>query len=79
MVLEQGETVSVSYQLQIDSGTLELSIVDPDENEIWQHCFTEDAQDVFTFTAQVDGCYLVRLGQEEASGSYELVCKNTGS
>ncbi len=79
LVLEQGETVSVSYQLQVDSGTLELFIDDPDENEIWQQCFTEDTQDVFTFTAQVDGCYLVRIDQEEASGSYELVCKNAGS
>lgn len=79
LVLEQGETVSISYHLQVESGTLELSIVDPDENEIWQHCFTEDAEDAFTFTAQLDGCYLVRVSHEEASGSYELLCKNTGS
>jgi len=79
LVLEQGETVSISYQLQVESGTLELSIVDPDENEIWQHCFAEDAEDAVAFTAQVDGCYLVRVSHEDASGSYELVCKNTGS
>ena len=77
--LEQGEPVSISYQLQVDSGTLQLSIIDPEENEIWQQCFAEDAEDTFTFTVEMHGNYLISVDPEETSGSYDLVCKNTGS
>lgn len=79
LVLERGEQVSVSYTLLVDSGSIHLSLVDPEENAIWQQGFEENADDAFTFTAEMDGVYQVNVGCKKTRGGYRLVCKNTGS
>jgi len=70
--LESGESFTLSYNIEVEEGSLTLEMFDPEDNLVWENTFSEDAQDSFAFTPETDGRYELRVIGDETQGSFEL-------
>ena len=70
--LESGESFSLSYEIEVDKGSLTLELVDPEDQLVWEESFSEDAEDVFEFTPETSGRYRLLVIGDDTQGSFEL-------
>lgn len=71
--LEAGEQVSLSYEVVVDSGSLTLTLSDPDREVIWQEVFESDGSGVFSFGAELDGRYTLTTDGQETEGGFDII------
>ena len=70
--LESGESFSLSYDIEVDEGTLTLELVSPEDEPVWQESFSENAEDGFEFTPETTGRYKLLVIGDDTQGSFEL-------
>lgn len=66
--VKEGETVSVTVELNVEEGEMYVVIDDKDGNQL----FTTDENDTFEFTADSDTKLKATLCAEKAGGSYKI-------
>ena len=49
-----------------------LELVGPEDEPVWEESFSENAEDVFEFTAETSGRYQLRVIGDDTQGSFEL-------
>lgn len=70
--LDSGETFSLTFDIVVDEGSLTLTMIDPEDNQVWEETFSEDAQNSFEFTPETDGRYRLHIIGDETQGSFDL-------
>ena len=70
--LESGESFSLSYNIDVEEGSLALELIDPEKNPVWEESFSEDTEDVFEFTPETSGSYQLHVIGDDTQGSFEL-------
>ena len=70
--LDSGESFTLSYDIEVDEGSLTLELVDPQDELVWEESFSEHAEDVFEFTPESSGHYRLRVIGDDTQGSFEL-------
>ena len=70
--LESGKSFSLSYDIEVNEGSLTLELVNPEDEPVWEESFSENAEDVFEFTPETTGRYRLRVIGDDTRGSFEL-------
>jgi len=69
---QAGETIELDYDLEVERGTLAVSLVDPDGEDLWARTFEEEAQDVVRVEAQQGGRFRLNIEGESTRGGFEI-------
>jgi len=69
---QEGQTITLDYDVTVEKGTLVLAIVDPDGESLWEKPFREDGSDTVALTASRQGVYTIHIEGEDTSGSFDL-------
>jgi hypothetical protein len=70
--LDAGDTISLSYELEVEDGALTIQFLDPDGDAVWEETFLEDEENVFDFTAEASGRYSLIVAGDNAEGSFDF-------
>lgn len=70
--LDAGESFTLSYEVEVDDGSLTLQILEPGGDLVWEETYLEDADSTFDFTAENSGRYAIRIEGDQTQGSFEL-------
>jgi hypothetical protein len=70
--LDAGEQVALTYAVEVDSGSLTLTLTDPDREVIWQEVFERDGSGEFAFEAGLDGRYALTTDGQETQGGFDI-------
>jgi len=70
--LESGETLNLSYDVEVNKGTLTLQIQDPNHEVIWENAFTEDSSDSVMLLAEKAGKYTILIQGKRTGGSFAV-------
>lgn len=76
--LETGTTVTVHYDITVDSGSLTFTIEDPNGDDIFTVDLTEPLEDVHTFTPDEDGRYSFIVEGEGTEGAFLIAWDLSG-
>jgi methionine-rich copper-binding protein CopC len=66
------ETVELDYEVEVEKGTLALSLMDPEGEPLWEETFQEDAADVLSFSAPQSGRYELRIEGSSTEGAFDV-------
>lgn len=69
---DDGETVTLDYEADVERGSLTIRIEDPDDRQIWVESMDEDDEGAFEFTAEKSGIYTMIVVGNETRGSFEI-------
>ena len=67
-----GDTFRLSYDIEVNDGALNLELIDPDRDVVWQMTFLEDVNDVFEFIPETGGRYTLNVIGDGTNGGVEL-------
>jgi hypothetical protein len=70
--IDAGDTLSLSYDLNVKDGALSLQFVNPDGDTLWEETFLEDGEGVFDFTAEASGRYTLVVAGDNTEGNFDL-------
>jgi hypothetical protein len=70
--LAAGESVSLTYDLEISKGSITLQVIDPDRKVIWEEDFCEDGTGSTSIPAALEGKYQFVVLGEKTRGSFDL-------
>jgi hypothetical protein len=70
--LEDGETMELAYEVEVDDGALTIAVQDPDRRTVWEATLEEDARDQVEITAETAGRYNVVIWGAETKGSFDV-------
>jgi len=70
--LGAGESFALSYEVEVDEGSLTLQILDPGGDLVWEETYLEDTDSTFEFTPKNSGRYAIRIEGDQTQGSFEL-------
>jgi hypothetical protein len=76
--LGTGTTVTVHYDITVDSGALTFTIKDPNGEDIFTVDLKEPLEDVHTFTPDEDGLYRFIVEGEETEGAFLITWNLSG-
>ena len=69
---EDGQTITLDYDVTVKKGTLVLAIVGPDGESLWEEPLHENGSGTVTLTASEQGIYTIHIEGEDTSGSFDL-------
>lgn len=67
-----GDTLSLTYDLDVDDGALTIELVSPEGEAVWATSFLDDAEDMYEFTAQASGRYTLNIIGDDTEGGFDL-------
>ena len=67
-----GDTFRLSYDIEVNDGALNLELIDPDRDVVWQMTFLEDVNDVIEFIPETGGRYTLNVIGDGTNGGVEL-------
>jgi hypothetical protein len=70
--LNAGEQVSLTYAVEVSSGSLTLTLSDPAREILWQEVFEGDGSGEFTFESGLDGRYTLTAEGQETRGGFDI-------
>lgn len=70
--LDAGDTISLSYDVEVEDGALTIQFVDPDGDAVWEETFLENEENVFDFTAEASGRFSLIVAGDNAEGSFDF-------
>lgn len=68
--LEEGDTLVIDYQSEVDEGTLTLTVTDPEGNEVAS--LTADTEGTENVDAPQSGKYTIWIMGDKTGGSFEI-------
>lgn len=69
---EAGQTITLSYDVEVSKGSLGLALYAPDGTTLWEETFPADASDTVALRAPEDGRYTVRVVGVNTGGSFDI-------
>jgi len=70
--VESGETLEISYDVEVESGELRISLLNPDEEVVWEKDFMEAASDTATYQANEDGKLILIVEGVDTEGLFNI-------
>ena len=70
--VDDGETVSLDYQVTVEKGSLTIALERPDNTMYWENTFTQDASDAFLIETESEQCFELQITGEETGGSFDI-------
>ena len=70
--LDAGQTMTLSYEAEVDKGTLEILVLDPQSDEVWSVTLESDDSGRFEMTSGEGGNYVIRINAYDTGGSYKV-------
>ena len=70
--LNAGESFALSYEVEVDEGSLTLQILEPGGDLVWEETFLHDTDSTYDFTAKNSGRYTIGIEGDQTQGSFEL-------
>ena len=70
--LDAGDTFSLSYEVDVEDGALTIQFIDPDGDAVWEETFLEGEENVFDFTVEASGRYILVVTGDNAEGSFDF-------
>lgn len=69
---QSGETIELDYEVEVERGTLTLTLTDPDGEPLWEETFQEDAADALRLSAPQSGRYRLRIEGDSTQGAFDI-------
>ena len=69
---EDGQTITLDYDVAVKKGTLVLAIVGPDGESLWEEPLRENGSDTVTLTTSQQGVHTIHIEGEDTSGGFDL-------
>jgi hypothetical protein len=66
------ESVELDYEVEVEEGTLTLTLTGPDGTTLWEETFEEDAADVLRLNASQSGRYQLRIEGDSTRGAFDV-------
>lgn len=70
--LTAGETLTLTYDVEVKKGSLTLQFEDSDREIVWAETFLESAEDVYSYTAETSGRYTLTVIGDQTGGGFDL-------
>ena len=70
--LDAGESVILTYDIEVLEGSLTLQIEDPNGDSVWERTFNQNENSKLEFSSEMDGRYQINLIGYETEGSFDL-------
>ncbi len=70
--LNEGETLSLSYDLRVEDGALTLQLENPDGDILWEETFQENDKATVDFISEADGRVRLMVFGEETQGEFNF-------
>jgi len=69
---QEGQTISLDYDVTVEKGSLTLRLVAPDGESVWEKTYSQDGDESITLTAPQQGRYRLCVEGDGAGGSFGL-------
>ncbi|MGC9398327.1 MAG: hypothetical protein ACP5HM_04255 [Anaerolineae bacterium] len=69
---ETGEVIELTCDVTVEKGTLNMRIVTPDGERLWEETFDESDEVSATVTAPDDGLYTLRIAGDKTGGGFDI-------
>lgn len=69
---QAGETIGLDYDVDVEKGTLAITLLDPDRDALWARTFEEDVEDSVRIEAPQDGRFRLRIEGESTGGAFKI-------
>jgi hypothetical protein len=69
---EAGDTLTLEYDVQVDTGTLTLEIRSPRNRLLWDTSLQDNADDTVNLTLEQAGSYTISIKGDAAGGAFAL-------
>ena len=66
-----GETISLTYDMEINKGSLHLQVIAPNDTTVWEKMLLDSESDTVEFRVEQSGEYVLRIDADNAGGSME--------
>ena len=66
-----GETISLTYDMEINKGSLHLQVIAPNDTTVWEKMLLDSESDTVEFRVEHSGEYVLRIDADNAGGSME--------
>lgn len=66
------ETIELDYEVDVEKGTLALSLIDPDGEPLWEETFEDEATDTLRLNAPQSGRYQLRIEGDSTGGGFDV-------
>jgi hypothetical protein len=70
--LQEGETLTLTYEATVEKGTLTFEIQDPGQETVWSLALEQEDAGTVNLTAEQSGTYRILVQGQDAGGSFEL-------
>ena len=70
--IDAGDNFDLTYDVEVDDGSLRLELIDPDREKVWEASFLEDNEDLMSFRAEKSGRYTLWIIGDQTEGGFEL-------
>ena len=67
---QEGQVITLEYEIVVDEGVLTAQIVDPEGEALWSQAFREHTSGSTTFKTPQTGRYKVRVEAEQTAGRF---------
>lgn len=67
-----GQTLVLDYDVEVDNGTLGITVSDPENQALWDVSLHERARDAVHLDLDEGGSYTIRVEGDGAGGSFDL-------
>ena len=67
---QEGQVITLDYEIVVDEGVLRAQIVDPEGEALWSQTFREHASGSTTFKTPQAGRYRLRVEAEQTAGRF---------
>jgi len=69
---QAGETIGLDYDVDVEKGTLAMTLIDPDGDALWARTFEEDVEDSVRIDVPQDGRFRLRIEGESTGGGFKI-------
>jgi len=69
---DAGETIEIDYAVEVEEGTLTLTLRDPDGEPLWEETFRADNADATRLSAPQSGRYDLRIAGNSTRGAFDV-------
>ena len=69
---QAGETIGLDYDVDVEKGTLAMTLIDPDGDTLWARTFEEDVEDSVQIEVPEGGRFRLRIEGESTGGAFKI-------
>jgi len=70
--LEEGQTLDIAYEVEVESGELWIGLVDPDDVAVWEVDLSQTVSDTVSVPVEASGNYHMVVEGMDAKGAFNI-------